>query len=93
VARLGDEGTGLPGMVEVIERGDVALVVNTPSPRSGPVRDAAAIRHASIAQGVLCLTSVETAVAAARALDPAIAERALDVRSLAEWVTASAVTA
>src|SRR5687768_18169656 len=47
VAPLGEEGSGLPAILEVIEGGDVALVVNTPAPRSGPVRDAAAIRHAA----------------------------------------------
>ena len=50
--------------------GDVRLVVNTPTPRSGAVRDAAEIRHAATAEGILCLTAIETAVAAAEALDP-----------------------
>jgi hypothetical protein len=50
------------------------------------VRDAAEIRHAAIAEGVLCLTSVDTAVAAARSLDPALRERIIDVRPLGDWV-------
>ena len=50
------------------------LVVNTPTPRSGVVRDAADIRHATIAEGILCFTSIETGVAAAQALDPAIVD-------------------
>ena len=66
--------------------GDVRLVVNTPTPRSGAVRDAAEIRHAATAEGILCLTAIETAVAAAEALDPAIADRLSQVRSLADWV-------
>ena len=45
-------------------------MVNTPTPRSGAVRDAAEIRLAATAEGILCLTAMETAVAAAEALDP-----------------------
>jgi hypothetical protein len=61
------------------------LVVNTPTPQSGAVRDAAEIRHAATAEGILCLTAIETAVAAAEALDPSIASRLSEVRSLADW--------
>ncbi|HLA15959.1 MAG TPA: carbamoyl-phosphate synthase large subunit [Candidatus Limnocylindrales bacterium] len=88
VAKLGDDGTGEgPPILELIASGSVRLVVNTPTPRSGPVRDAAEIRHAAIAEGILCLTAIETAVAAAEALDPAIADRLADVRPLGDWVT------
>jgi len=63
--------------------------VNTPTPRSGAVRDAAEIRHVAIEEGILCLTALETAIAAAEALDPEIAERLAEVRSLTEWVPSS----
>ena len=68
--------------------GEVRLVVNTPTPRSGAVRDAAEIRLAATAEGILCLTAMETAVAAAEALDPEIAPELSEVRSLEEWVPA-----
>ena len=64
----------------------MSLVVNTPAPRSGPVRDAAAIRHAAVAEGILCLTSMDTALAAARSLDPLVRERITDIRSIDRWV-------
>jgi carbamoyl-phosphate synthase large subunit len=87
VAKLGaqpvDDETGI---LELISSGSVRLVVNTPTPRSGPVRDAADIRHATIAEGILCFTSIETGVAAARALDPAIVDEIARVRSLTDWV-------
>ena len=57
-------------ILDLIAAGDVRLVVNTPTPRSGAVRDAAEIRLAATAEGILCLTAIETAVAAAEALDP-----------------------
>ena len=76
-----------PGILDAHRsRATCRLVVNTPSPRSGAVRDAAAIRHAAVAEGILCLTAIETAIAAAEALDPAIAGRLAEVRSLNEWV-------
>ena len=89
VAKLGeapDAALGEVPILELIASGEVRLVVNTPTPRSGAVRDAAEIRHAATAEGILCLTAMETAVAAAEALDPAIADRLADVRSLDEWV-------
>ncbi len=66
-----DVGDGVP-ILELIGSGEVRLVVNTPTPQSGAVRDAVEIRLAATAEGILCLTAIETAVAAAEALDPAI---------------------
>jgi carbamoyl-phosphate synthase large subunit len=89
VAKLGaapDLSAGEVGILELIAAGEVRLVVNTPTPRSGAVRDAAEIRFAATAEGILCLTAVETAVAAAEALDPSILGRLSEVRSLGEWV-------
>ena len=88
-AKLGeaaDAGIGEVPILDMIASGEVRLVVNTPTPRSGAVRDAAEIRLAATAEGILCLTAMETAVAAAEALDPAIAAELSTVRSLGEWV-------
>ncbi len=86
-AKLGAP-TDAPGepILAMIESGRVGLVVNTPTPRSGAVRDAAEIRHTAIAEGVPCLTAAETAVAVAEALDPAVMARIADVRPLGEWI-------
>ncbi|MBA2720207.1 MAG: carbamoyl-phosphate synthase large subunit [Chloroflexi bacterium] len=92
VAKLGAEpnvDAGEEAILELIASGEVRLVVNTPTPRSGAVRDAAEIRLAATAEGILCLTAIETAVAAAEALDPSIAARLADVKSLEEWVPAA----
>jgi hypothetical protein len=89
VAKLGaapDETIGEVPILDLVASGEVRLVVNTPTPRSGAVRDAAEIRHAATAEGILCLTAMETAVAAAEALDPSIAGRLAEVRSLGSWV-------
>jgi carbamoyl-phosphate synthase large subunit len=90
LATVDDEGRTVDGsmrdLLSVIRSGETRLVVNTPTPRSGPVRDAAEIRHAAIAEGVPCLTAIETAIAAAEALDPGIADQVADVRSLQDWL-------
>jgi len=89
VAKVGTEANPAIGEVPLLEHvasGRVRLVVNTPTPRSGAVRDAAEIRHTAIAEGVPCLTAIETAVAAAEALDPVVDGRVADVRSIGEWL-------
>jgi carbamoyl-phosphate synthase large subunit len=89
VAKLG--AAAAPGevpIIELIESGEVRLVVNTPTPRSGAVRDAAEIRLAATGEGILCLTAIETAIAAAEALDPAIETALSDVRSLEDRMPA-----
>ena len=66
--------------------GRVRLCVNTPTPRSGAVRDAAEIRLATINEGILCLTAIETGIAAAEALDPDLIDKISEVRPITEWV-------
>jgi carbamoyl-phosphate synthase large subunit len=92
VAKYGAlEGSEAVAIMDLIESGEVRLVVNTPTPQSGAVRDAAEIRLAATAEGILCLTAIETAVAAAEALDPAVVDRLAEVRSLGEWVPGAPV--
>jgi carbamoyl-phosphate synthase large subunit len=89
VAKLGaepDATAAETALLELITGGRVRLVVNTPTPRSGAIRDAAEIRHTAIAEGVPCLTAIETAIAAAEALDPDIDAQVADVRSLTDRV-------
>jgi carbamoyl-phosphate synthase large subunit len=81
-----DRSAAVSSILEAITSGRVRLVVNTPTPSSGPVRDAAYLRHAATAEGILCLTAVETAIAAAEALDPQLVARLSEVRSLQSWV-------
>jgi len=93
IAKLGATPSAQIGEVAILDAiasGTMRLVVNTPTPRSGAVRDAAEIRHAAIAEGILCLTAIETAIAAAESLDPDLAGQVAHVRSLAEWVPADA---
>jgi len=88
LSRVGEDGAGR-SVLDAIGSGEVLLVVNTPSPGAGPVRDATEIRLAAVAEGILCLTSIDTALAAARALAPDVLARVTDVRSLGEWLATS----
>ncbi len=93
VVRLGEgDGSGR-SVLDAIRSTEVLLVVNTPSPESRPVKDAGEIRKAALAEGILCLTSIDTALAAAAALDPALARQLDEVRSLDEWLEAGTTLA
>ena len=58
---------GSPHVVDWIERGDVELVINTPS-GSGARSDGYEIRAAAVARGIPCITTISGAMAAARAI-------------------------
>ncbi len=60
-------GEGSPNVVDWIERGDVDLVVNTPT-GSGARSDGWEIRRAAVGRGIPCITTVSGGVAAARAI-------------------------
>ncbi len=67
VERLNKIGEGSPHVVDWIERGDVDIVVNTPT-GSGARTDGWEIRRAAVARGVPCLTTLSAGVSAARAI-------------------------
>ncbi len=58
---------GSPNVVDLIEDGEVGLVVNTPT-GSGARTDGWEIRGAAVARGVPCLTTLSGGLAAARAI-------------------------
>jgi carbamoyl-phosphate synthase large subunit len=63
-------GEGSPHVVDLIETGDVSLVINTPT-GSGARTDGYEIRRAAIARGIACLTTLSGGTAAARAISAA----------------------
>jgi carbamoyl-phosphate synthase large subunit len=67
VQRINKIGEGSPHVVDWIERGDVDIVVNTPT-GSGARTDGWEIRRAAVAHGVPCLTTLAAGVSAARAI-------------------------
>jgi carbamoyl-phosphate synthase large subunit len=85
VARIGDGAGARPSMLQTIRSGAVTVVVNTPSPVAGSVNDGAAIRVTAAEEGILCLTSIDTAIAAARSLRPQTHVGMADVAPLEHW--------
>ncbi len=63
-------GEGSPHVVDWIERGDVDLVINTPT-GSGARTDGWQIRRAAVTRGIPCLTTLAAGVSAARAISSA----------------------
>jgi carbamoyl-phosphate synthase large subunit len=83
VQTLNKIGEGSPHVVDWIERGDVDLVVNTPT-GSGARTDGWEIRRAAIAHGVPCLTTLSAGVSAARAIASARGDGEPEVLCLQE---------
>jgi carbamoyl-phosphate synthase large subunit len=67
VERLNKIGEGSPHVLDWIERGDVDLVVNTPT-GFGARTDGWEIRRAAVSHGIPCLTTLSAGVSAARAI-------------------------
>jgi carbamoyl-phosphate synthase large subunit len=65
--RLNKIGEGSPHVLDWIERGDVDLVVNTPT-GVGARTDGYEIRQAAIRHGIPCVTTLAAGVSAARAI-------------------------
>jgi carbamoyl-phosphate synthase large subunit len=75
-------GEGSPHVVDWIQRGEVDLVINTPT-GSGARSDGWEIRRAAVGRGIPCITTLSGALAAARAIRAARAGEA-PVQSLQE---------
>jgi carbamoyl-phosphate synthase large subunit len=67
VERLNKIGEGSPHVLDWIERGDVDLVVNTPT-GVGARTDGYEIRRAAVTHGIPCITTLAAGVSAARAI-------------------------
>ena len=74
---------GSPNLLDMMNMGEVALVMNTPSGK-GARTDEGRIRAAAVQHGVPCLTTIEAATAAVKAIE-ALREEAMDVRAMQDW--------
>jgi carbamoyl-phosphate synthase large subunit len=73
---------GSPNLLDYFADGEVALVVNTPSGK-GARTDEGKIRAAAVQAGVPCVTTVEAATAAVKAIE-ALREEDMQVQALQE---------
>jgi carbamoyl-phosphate synthase large subunit len=83
VTTLNKIGEGSPHVVDWIERGDVDIVINTPT-GSGARTDGWEIRRAAVMRGIPCLTTLSAGVSAARAIAKARSGGEAPVLSLQE---------
>jgi len=81
VERLNKIGEGSPHVVDWIERGDVDLVINTPT-GVGARTDGHEIRRAAVTHGVPCLTTLSAGMSAARAISRALIDGEPEVMCL-----------
>ena len=82
VSALARVSEGSPNVVEMMERGEVALVINTPGGKK-PRSDGVIIRSLAVARGVPCITTVPGAFASISGMR-AMAAGQLQVMSLQE---------
>ncbi|HXV19268.1 MAG TPA: carbamoyl-phosphate synthase large subunit [Candidatus Omnitrophota bacterium] len=74
---------GSPNVMDLIQAGELALVINTPSGEK-PRQDEVVIRSMAVSKGVPCVTTIEGALASVGAIR-AMKENRLDVLSLQEY--------
>ena len=66
VGKIGSDG---PTLIDVIQKGDAQLVINTLTKGKQPERDGFRIRRESVENGIPCLTSIDTAEAMLRVIE------------------------
>ncbi|MFC5603003.1 carbamoyl-phosphate synthase large subunit [Sporosarcina koreensis] len=66
VSKIGSDG---PTLVDVIQKGDIQLVINTLTKGKLPERDGFRIRRESVENGIPCFTSIDTAEAMLRVVE------------------------
>ncbi|MEL7264749.1 MAG: carbamoyl-phosphate synthase large subunit [Planctomycetota bacterium] len=80
VTRVKKLSEGNPNLIDYLKNDDVALILNTPNGK-GARTDEGRIRAAAVQRGVPCITTIEAAEAAVRAMT-ALRDRDLQVQSL-----------
>jgi carbamoyl-phosphate synthase large subunit len=81
---MGKIGEGNDGLLERIRKGEIKLIINTPSGRRGQV-DMRPIRSLSVQNGIPCITTIQGAQAAVNGIE-AIINGELTVKSIQEYL-------
>ncbi len=74
---------GSPNILDHMKKGDIALIINTPSGKK-PREDEIKIRSLAVALGIPCVTTIPGADAAVKGI-AALQKHGPEVRSLKEW--------
>jgi carbamoyl-phosphate synthase large subunit len=73
---------GSPNLIDMMESGDIKMVVNTPTRGRSAERDGFQIRRKAVERSIPCLTSLDTAFAVLRCLQMGKKPEELEVVSL-----------
>lgn len=82
VQRVKKIAEGHPNLIDHLKNEEVALIINTPNGK-GARTDEGRIRAAAVQHGVPCITTIQAAVAAIKAME-ALREEEMNVESLQE---------
>ena len=77
-------GEGSPNLLDLLESGNIKMVINTPTRGREPERDGFKIRRKAVEMSVPCLTSIDTAKAILSCLKLEDMSRDIDVISLSD---------
>jgi carbamoyl-phosphate synthase large subunit len=77
-------GKGNPDVVELIETGDITLVINTPTKGGASHTDGFKMREMSIKKGIPCITNISTAFELIKAINE-VGDGPLEVRAIEKW--------
>ncbi|MFH1996013.1 MAG: carbamoyl-phosphate synthase large subunit [Candidatus Omnitrophota bacterium] len=82
---LGKIGEGHTELLDLIKKGEIHLIINTPSGQRGQ-SDMKPIRSLAVLQGIPCITTIQGAQATVNGID-SIAKKELTVRSIQEYLS------
>jgi carbamoyl-phosphate synthase large subunit len=75
---------GTPNVLDMIKKGEIALIINIPAPHQPHYNDGARIRGAAVMKGVPCITTLAGAQASVNGID-AVKKSQLDVKSIQDY--------
>jgi carbamoyl-phosphate synthase large subunit len=84
VTKIRKVSEGRPNVVDLIKRGRIQLIINTPAPGRTPRHDEVAIRTTAVAYDIPLVTTVSGAAATVNAIET-LKKRVMDVKSLQEY--------
>ena len=78
-------GEGTPDILDLVNSGEVGIIINTPTKGRGSLSDGFKIRRAAIENGITCLTSIDTARAISDIIKRDIKPKDLRIVHLEEY--------
>lgn len=84
VPKIGKGSEGNPDVLEMITKGEISMVINTPRKGGKPNTDGFRIRRACIEKGIPCITNIQTVFELLKAMVE-LKDKELEVKSIEEY--------